>query len=241
MTENIVTLSRDDAIIEYLPLVKKVVDRIFVRNNHLEKDDLMSIGVIGLIDAIGKYDYSKSVPFEAYATLRIRGSIIDAMRKNGRVSRSKVDKLNSYYAAKEKLEQVLLRTPTQKEICNELRINDSELNKIYETVNDLSYISFESILFYKNGGEVPLYDLLKDDTSLTPENQYFHKEKKIILREAIDKLNEREKLILNLYYVEELTFKEIGYVLQLSIPRVSQIHGKILMKLRDNIQKKVSR
>jgi len=227
---------RDNLVIKYLPLVKKVVGRIDIKDNINDHDDLVSIGVIGLMDAIDKFDQSKNVPFEAYATLRIRGSVIDELRKSGRVSRDKIDKLNQYYHTKEKLENKLMRTPDEIEICKDLGINDKQLSKIHETVHYLGNYSLESTLFTSDGDDFTLMDVIKDDTLVAHIDKLINDENRGILIKAIDGLQEREQTILNLYYVEELSLKEIGYILDISIPRVSQIHGKILLKLRASIE-----
>lgn len=222
-----------DLIIKYLPLVKRIVSRIDVGDGELDKDDLFSIGVIGLMDALKKFDPQKGVPFEAYATVRIKGNIVDEFRKNGRVSRDRIAKLHEYYDAKERLEQEHHRTPDEQEICNTLGIGEKELSKLHETVHYLSKVSFESTLFHKDGNEVQLFDMIPDDNTDTPEEELLKKERKLLLNDAIQKLGEREQLILDLYYVQELTLKEIAYAMNISIPRVSQLHGKILLKLRE--------
>ncbi|HSL86766.1 MAG TPA: FliA/WhiG family RNA polymerase sigma factor [Bacteroidales bacterium] len=225
--------SENDMVLKYIPLVKRIVGRIETGEGDLDKDDLFSIGVIGLLDAIKKFDPGKAVPFEAYATLRIKGNIIDEMRKTGRVSRDRISKLNDYYGAKEKLEQELKRSPDEHQICVELGISEKELSKLHETVHYLSRVSFETTLFHKDGNEVQLSDLIKDETADTPEEDYLRKERRNQLRSAMKHLNEREQIILDLYYVQELTLKEIAYAMDISIPRVSQIHGKIILKLRE--------
>ncbi len=224
---------QDNLIIKHLPLVKRVVSRIDSKNSIYDLEDLISIGVIGLMDAIKRYDYRKKVPFEAYASLRIRGAVIDELRKAGPVSRNRIDKLNQYYMVKEKLENQLMRTPSELEICKDMDIDNKELSNIHETVHYLANISLESMIFSKDGNDTKLIDLIQDEDSISPEEYYTDGEKKRMLIEAIGKLDDREKTILNLYYVEELSMKEIAYILDISIPRVSQIHGKTLLKLRD--------
>jgi len=219
-------------IIKYLPLVKRVVGRIDAKDSEFDQDDLISVGVIGLMDALKKYDHTKKVPFEAYATLRIKGTVIDELRKSGRVSRDRIAKLNQYYLAKEDLEKSLGRTPDESEICKELAIGERELYKLHETVHYLSRISLESAVFSERGNEVQLIDMIEDQHIASPEERLIKNEEKSIVDCAINELKDREKIILNLYYVEELSLKEIAYILDISIPRVSQIHGKILIKLR---------
>lgn len=228
--------ARDNLIMKYLPLVKKVVGRIVTKDSMIDMDDLVSIGIIGLMDAIDKYDNNKNVPFEAYATLRIRGNVIDELRKSGRVSRDKIDKLNQFYQIKENLENRLMRTPEESEICEELNINEKQLSKIHETVHYLSNISLESALYNTDGFDFTLMEVIKDDTITSPDDKLIKEQQREVLMKSIDKLKTREKTILNLYYVEELSLKEIAYTLDISIPRVSQIHGKILLKLRTLIE-----
>jgi RNA polymerase sigma factor, FliA/WhiG family/RNA polymerase sigma factor, sigma-70 family len=228
--------SKDDLIIKYIPLVNRIVSRIEINDNALDYEDLVSVGIIGLMDAIEKFDSSKNVPFEAYAAIRIRGAVIDELRKSGKVSRDRIYKLNEYYAAKEKLEQELNRTPEEQEIIKELNVEAKELSKIYETFHYLSNVSLESVIYTKSGEEYNFMDTLKDEKEKSPEETYIDKERKKELKAAIEKLDEREQLILSLYYVEELTLKEISYVLDISIARVSQIHGKILSKLNSYIK-----
>ena len=225
--------AENDLVMKHIPLVERIVSRIDAGDGALDKDDLFSIGVIGLIDAIRKFDPGKAVPFEAYATLRIKGNIIDEMRKSGRVSRDRIGKLNRYYSAKEKLEKELMRNPEEHEICRELGITEKELAKLHETVHHLSKVSFEMTLFHKDGKEMQLADVIPDDSAGSPEEEFLRKERKHLLKEAMERLTEREKTILQLYYVEELTLKEIAYAMDISIPRVSQIHGKILLKMRE--------
>lgn len=224
--------TQEELIIKYLPLVERIAGRIEINNREYEEGDLINIGVIGLMDALKRFDHSKNVPFEAYASLRIRGAIMDELRRTGRVSRERIGKLNEYYAAKEKLENQLLRSPNESEIQKELGIDNKDLSKLHETVHYLSNTSLDSVIFSDKDSDVELIDLIEDEDSISPEDEILDKEKREYLKEAIDGLDDREKLILDLYYVEDLTLKEIGYILDVSIPRVSQLHGKALMKLR---------
>lgn len=226
----------EDLIIEYLPLVKNIVRKIEVRDNRLDYDDLVSIGTIGLMDAINRFDASKKVPFEAYASLRIKGTVMDELRKTGDVSRNRIAKLNEYNNMKEKLERELLRNPTEAEICQGLGIDEKELSKLHQTVHDLAGLSLESVILSQDTEGIELIDIIENEQVISPEDELVNKEMKAILGQSIDKLNDREQLILSLYYVEELTLTEIAYILEISVPRVSQIHGKILLKLKDNIR-----
>jgi RNA polymerase sigma factor for flagellar operon FliA len=174
-----------------------------------------------------------------YASLRIRGTVIDELRKSGRVSRDKIEKLNKYYQVKEDLEKTLMRTPEEKEIISQMGIDEKQLSKLHETVHYLSSVSLESTLYSANGEGFAMIDFIEDKAASSPEDDFLKKEMSGILQEAIKILNEREQTILNLYYVEELSLKEIAYIMDVSIPRVSQLHGKILLKLRDFIKELV--
>lgn len=226
----------ENLIIKHLPLVKRLVSKMDVGYTY-ELDDLINIGVIGLMDAIKKYDKNKNVPFEAYATLRIRGAVLDELRRAGPVSRDRISKLNQYYEAKEELERRNLRSADEDEIIEELGIDKKELSKIHETVHYLSNVSLETTIFSSDGSDMYLKDIIEDDNVETPEDILLKNERKGMLKSAIGMLDEREQIILDLYYVKELTLKEIAYVLDISTPRVSQIHGKILIKLRELLEK----
>lgn len=227
----------DDLIIKYIPLVKRIVAKMDTRNREYDEDDLFSIGIIGLIDALKKYDDKKGTSFETYAHIRVRGAIIDELRKLGKVSRNRIDKLNNYYREKEELEISLMRTPTEAEICEKMNMEKKDLFEIHETVNDLSNISLESVLFPQEEGTFGIIDVLEDKDAPSPQDELMKDEQSELLTRAIETLEEREKIILNLYYVEELTLKEIGHVLDISIPRVSQIHSKIIISLKGKIKK----
>lgn len=222
-------------IMRHLPLVKRVVSRMD-RGYDYDLDDLVSIGVIGLMDAIKKFDKGKNVPFEAYASLRIKGAVLDEMRRSGPVSRDRMGKLNKYYSAKEELTNRNLKTPSEEEICEELGIDASDLSKIHETVHHLSNVSLESTIFTGESSDVYLKDMIEDDSSQSPEDIILKNERKRMLKAAIGKLKEREQIILNLYYIEELPLKDIAYILDISTPRVSQIHGKTLIKLKELLE-----
>lgn len=227
------TDDKENLILEYIPLVKSVVAKIDGGNSGYEFEDLVNIGIIGLMDAIEKYDITRNVPFEAYARIRIRGSVIDELRKAGPVSRNRMEKLNEYYDAKKRLEHRLMRTPSEIEICNELGLSDNELSTIHETVHYLSGVSLESLIFSSEGNDTELKDMIEDDTVDLPEDQFSEKELSKALTNCISKLDKREQTLLSLYYLEEMTMKEIGYILDISVPRVSQIHGEIILKLKD--------
>ena len=222
----------EKTIQKYLPLISKIVDQISLSHRQYEKEDMIHTGVLGLIDAFQRFDSQKGIPFQHYAKWRIKGTIIDEMRKNGRVSRDKMKKIKQYYQTQNDLRQQLMREPTDEEICGALSISRQELYEIEDNIHYLSQYSLEDILFSGEGGEYERIEILEDQNTQTPEERLLEKERKEKLVEAMGQLTEREQLILNLYYKEEMTLKEIAEVLGVSLSRVSQIHGKILLKLR---------
>lgn len=229
--------NKENLIVEYIPLVKKTVDVSFANySGEFDRDDLISFGIIGLIDATKKYDSSKNASFETYAKLRIKGSIYDELRLHGKISRTKMSKVNKLYNALEKLQQKLTRKPTDLELMEYLGNTRTELNEIYSSINFLSRYSLEKTIFYKGDQEYTLKDILEDEKLKTPEEIVEIEERKEILSHAIKSLKEREQVILNLIYFEELPMKDIAEILEISSSRVSQLHGKILTKLKINIK-----
>jgi RNA polymerase sigma factor for flagellar operon FliA len=228
--------TQKDDLLHYLPMVKRIVKKIDNNDCIMDDDDLEIVGFIGLMDAMERYDTSKNVPFESYAVLRIRGTVIDELRKLGKVSRSRIRRLNKYYQTKEKLEYKLLRVPSESEICKEMGIDNNRLHEIHETAQQLSSCSLDSNIASNNGDDFTLLDVIKDESD-TPDELLIQVEEKDVLIDAINKLEERERILLNLYYVEELSFKEIAYILNISIPRVSQIHKRVLSRLKDLLER----
>lgn len=228
---------REATILKYVPLVEKVVRHIGLSNSDYEKSDLVNIGVIGLMDAIDKYDEEKKVPFENYAFIRIKGAIIDEIRRNGPVSRTGMNKLKDYRLTVETLQHSLKRIPTEEEICRELQITAKQLGQIYDTASYLATQSLEKMIFNEEGNGVELGDMLVDMHAVSVEEELLKNEQIGALKSAIGRLKEREQLILQLYYVEKLPLKEIAYVLEVSVPRVSQIHGKMILKLKEEMRR----
>lgn len=233
-------LSLEDEIIKHLPLVERVVNRIKIKNTDYEKGDLFNIGVIGLMDALKKFDHTKKVPFESYAAIRIRGAVFDEVRKHGKISRYRMGQLNEYYKARQELEQIEKREVTDLEICKHLDINQNQLNDIYDSLNYLASVSLEATLFNQDDDGLTVEDTLIDDSVEDAEQGIVEDERKQALQDSIKTLTEREQIILNLYYTEELTLKEIAEILGVSIARISQIHGKVISKLKLKIEEELA-
>jgi RNA polymerase sigma factor for flagellar operon FliA len=228
--------TRDALIRKYLPLVKQVAGRLSMGlPSQVEEDDLIASGVIGLLEALDRFNPSFNTTFKTYATWRIRGAMLDELRKLSWSPRSFSQRLRQLQAVEQKLGHSLGREPSIAELAAELDWTPSAVEQLYAQVNYYSLVSLESLLFTPSllaseaGGGDPLSFA---GPFILPEDSVEKKERQELLAKAIEELSEREKLILSLYYKEELTLKEIGSLLKVSIARVSQIHAKTLQKLR---------
>ncbi|WP_027108812.1 sigma-70 family RNA polymerase sigma factor [Lacticigenium naphthae] len=224
-------------MLEYMPLVEKAARNTKVKSHLYDQDDLISMGTLGLMDAIEKYKPDTNVPFEKYAYVRIKGSIIDEVRKHARVPRTRVSKLNEFYRAKEELERKHLQTPSELEICQAMGIDKKQLSAIHQTIHSLAAISLEDILFKDSDNDREWKDSVEDKKSISVEGALLQSEQSDYLKKAIGSLTEREQTILQLYYVDSLPLKEIAYIYNLSVPRISQIHAQLLLKLRSFLRR----
>ncbi|MGL4874737.1 MAG: FliA/WhiG family RNA polymerase sigma factor [Clostridium sp.] len=223
---------------EYIPLVKYIASRVSIgRNKTIEYDDLVGYGMIGLIDAINKYDENKGMKFSSYASLRIKGSMIDELRKHRPISKGAMDKLKKYNEAVEYLQSELLREPTREEVCKYLQVGKEEITKIEEYINILAVVSLDNVILGEEE-DMTILSTIEDRKTKTPEQEYLQRELNEVLKESIDELKEKDKIILNLYYYEELNLKEIGKILEISESRVCQIHSRALRNLKGIIKKK---
>ncbi|MFT4413587.1 FliA/WhiG family RNA polymerase sigma factor [Fredinandcohnia humi] len=229
----------DVLVKRYMPLVTFHVQRISVTlPKSVNKDDLKSLGMIGLYDALEKFDPTRDLKFDTYASFRIRGAILDGLRKEDWLPRSSREKAKKVDAAIEKLEQKLMRNATIKEIAEEVQMSENEVS---QTVNEgffANILSMDDYQYEEDGNEKSVF-AIKDNSTLTPEEHVVKKELISQLVEVIDQLNEKEKIIISLFYKEELTLTEIGQVMGLSTSRISQIHSKALFKLKNTLQKNV--
>lgn len=229
------TKSRDikEQIIEkYLPLVKYIASRVIIgKSKYIEFEDLVSYGIIGLIDAVNKFDETKGMKFTSYASIRIKGSMIDEIRKNSPISKGAMDKLNRYNDTVEYLEKELIREPSYDEIAKKMGISVSEISEIESVVNYISIVSLEDLIF-SDDDDMPLMGTIEDQNSPSPERKFEEKEKLEYLSKALENLNEKDKLVLSLYYYKRFTLKQIGKVLNVSESRVCQLHSRAILHLR---------
>ncbi len=228
---------RENIILEYVPLVKLVAGRLSMYLGYtVEYEDLVSYGIFGLIDAIDKFDYDKGIKFETYASLRIRGSILDQIRKLDWIPRSVRQKQKKIDAAISKIETETNKTAIDEDIAKELEISLDE----YYTWEGQTKLSNVSSLdeFIEQGSDVKAgHNNSMADTE--PEKVMEQDELKRMLAEALEKLTEKERKVVLLYYYEELTLKEVSRVLEVSESRVSQLHTRALQKMNQLLGKNI--
>lgn len=233
------TQDRDGMILQYTPLIKYIAHRLAIRlPSHISIDDLISAGVIGLMDALTKFDPGKKVEFKTYAEFRIRGAMLDELRSMDWVPRSVRQKATQIERTINQLEKKKGRSVEDEEIASEIGIS---LDAYYETMKNLhglSPLDMEEVQkrFPRLSLE-EILDSLVDSEENDPFHQYSLKELKKVLARAIDELSSKEKMVISLYYYEELTLKEIGEALDLTESRICQIHTKGVLKLRARLKR----
>ncbi len=221
---------REQLILEYAPLVKVVAGRLSMYLGYnVEYDDLVSYGIFGLIDAIDKFDRQKEVKFETYASLRIRGAILDQIRKMDWIPRTVRQKQKKIDEAIKRVEMQTGKTALDEEIAEELGLTENELQEWQSQLKVTNVVSLNE--FIEQGTE-PVMDAKNNSHFAQPEDIVQEAELKEKLHEAMQQLTEKEKKVILLYYYEDLTLKEISKVLQVSESRVSQLHTKALSKMQ---------
>lgn len=231
------TQARDELILRYAPLAKVYAGQLVSAGTHLDFDECLSCGILGLIDAVDRFEPESAASFKHYAGYRIRGSIVDGMRKMGRVPESVYRNARRIEKVSLQLALELGRIPSDEEIASALRIS---LETYHAWVGDVACsipLSLESPVTSIDEGEaITLLDTLPDSSENDPVAIAENAETRDALATAIDSLSDTERLVLTLYYYEELTLKEIGEVLGITESRVSQIHAKTILKLRGKLR-----
>lgn len=223
----------DKTIEEYIPLVKYIASRVVIgKSRYVEYEDLVSYGIIGLLDAVNKFDNGKGVKFSTYASIRIKGAILDELRKNSPLPKNALDKLSQYNCAVEKLQNILGCEPTEDQIAEEMDIGLSEVIEIEGYINYLSVTSLDDLLFSEDENKTgSIY--LEDRNSPDPVMVLEENEKLEYLKLGLQMISEKDRNILSLYYNEGLTMKEIGYIYGISESRVCQINSRAILNLRN--------
>ncbi len=225
---------KEVALSRYAPLVKYVVDRLALHlPKSVERDDLISAAIIGLFDALEKYDASKGTKIETYAIWRIRGAILDELRSLDWASRSIRRKARNVEEVARELGQRLGRAATEEEVADALNLSPVELSRLLDEVHGTALLSLsKSVSSDEDQDFIQLEDIVDDPTHRDALDQIETDEAREVLLETIDGLPEQQRLVVALYYYEEMTLKEIGEALHISESRVSQIHTRAVKTLK---------
>ncbi len=228
---------RDRLILNYAPLVKYVAGRVGSGlPAHVDEEDLVSYGLLGLMGAIDRFDPTRDIKFETFAMSRIKGAIIDELRSLDWVPRSVRARARDIERAMADLERRLHRAPTDEEIAAKLGISEEDLDESLTDISRSSIAALDELWTVSGasggGDQVALIDTIEDTAGPDPQGALAQTELKEALGEAIARLPEREKLVVTLYYYEELTLREIGEVLGVTESRVSQLHTKAILRLK---------
>mgnify|MGYP003952761047 CR=1 FL=1 len=228
---------KDEIIIEYAPLIRYIAQKIASRlPSSIELDDLISCGVIGLMDAIEKFDPSRDNKFKTYAEFRIRGAILDELRAQDWVPRSIREKAKLVERTYIKLESKLGRPATDEEMCEELNLEQEEFYDLLNKAKSISLLNIDDSTTFKRGDKKLISSLMENSRSSNPFVAVNYKYAKDKIKEGIKQLPEKQRLVLSLYYYEDLNLKEIGQVLDVTESRVSQLHTQAILKLKGKLR-----
>lgn len=225
-----------ELITRFLPLVTKVANRLAIGlPNTVDKDDLISFGRFGLLDALQKFDYTRGLQFETYAMWRIRGAMIDGLRENDWIPRTVRDKAKKIEEAYNILEQRNLRVPTDLEVCEYLGMTEKELQQVLFDTSLASMVSIDEAVGDEDEQKTARHSYVVDEVTPRPEAIAESNSLKEVLTKTIDKLPEKERLVVSLFYFEEMTLSEIAEIMSLSPSRISQLHSKAIFRLRSSL------
>jgi RNA polymerase sigma factor for flagellar operon FliA len=231
--------ARERLVVAYSPLVKYVAGRMASGlPAHVEEADLISYGLVGLISAIERFDIEREIKFETYAITRIKGAIIDELRSLDWVPRSVRSRAREIEKANSKLEHRLQRAPSDEEMATELEMTDEEFQEALVLISNSTIAALDELwtVSDSSGDQVSLLDTITDPRAPDPATIMDATELKDRVADAIARLPEREKLVIALYYYENLTLREIGEVLGVTESRISQLHTKAVLRLRSRLQ-----
>ncbi len=231
--------ARERLVLAYSPLVKYVAGRMSSGlPAHVEEADLISYGLLGLISAIERFEPAREIRFETFAITRIKGSIIDELRSLDWVPRSVRAKAREIERANAKLEHKLHRAPTDQEMAEELEVDLEDFQESLMRISNSSVVALDELwtVSDSSGDQVSLLDTIQDESAADPAQEMDLTDMKDRLADSIARLPEREKLVVALYYYENLTLREIGEVLGVTESRVSQLHTKAVLRLKSRLQ-----
>ena len=229
--------TRDQILIEYAPLIKYIAQKIAARlPSNIEIDDLISCGVIGLMDAIQKFDATRENKFKTYAEFRVRGAMLDELRAQDWVPRSVREKAKLVERTYSKLESELGRPATDDEMCTELNLPQEEFHELLDKAKSVSLLNIDDASFFNKGDRKLMANFMEDSTRANPFVAVSHKNLKEMVKIAIESLPEKQRVVLSLYYYEDLNLKDIGQVLGVTESRVSQLHTQAIVGLKTKLR-----
>ena len=225
--------TKNEIIIEYAPLIKYIAQKIASRlPSNIELDDLISCGIIGLMDAIDKFDPKRDNKFKTYAEFRVRGAILDELRAQDWIPRSIREKAKIIERAYAKLEALLGRSATDEEMSEELGVPQEEFHNMLHKARSVALLNIDDSSSFNKGDKKLIANLMMDSKVSNPFSAVAYKNSRDKIKEGIASLPEKQRLVLSLYYYEDLNLKEIGRVLNVTESRVSQLHTQGIVKLR---------
>jgi RNA polymerase sigma factor for flagellar operon FliA len=233
--------ARERLVVAYSPLVKFIAGRVASGlPAHVDEGDLISYGLFGLIGAIERYDPDREIKFETFAVARVKGAIIDELRSLDWVPRSVRSRARDVEKANAQLESKLQRAPTDEEIAAKLQMSVDEFNKTLLDISNSSVLALDDLWSFADpdgsGSRLSVLDTIEDPRAVDPHSEADSSEMKDRLTDALEILPQRERLVVSLYYYENLTLREIGEVLGVTESRVSQLHTKAVLALRSHVQ-----
>ena len=238
--KNITIEERNKIIENYLPMIESITKRISARlPANIQYNDLISSAVIGLMDAIGKYDSSRNNKFKTYAEFRVRGAILDALRAQDWTPRSVRDKAKKIDRITKELEQKLSRIPTEKEIAEGLNVTLDQYHNMLDQTKEVNVISIDESSVFNTNDKSSMLKLLEDNYSSL--SHISRKDIQKLIKNAIKELPERQRIVLSLYYYEDFNLKKIGDILKVTESRVSQLHAQAITRLRYKLINKIEK
>lgn len=231
---------RERLILRYAPLVKYVAGRMAVgMPSHVDRRDLASYGMFGLLDAIDRFDVDSGYKFETYASRRVRGAIVDELRSMDWVPRSVRRKAREIERALTELQGRLHRAPTDDELAKELDLTPEQLADALTQVSMTSLAALDSALTGADGDTISIIDTVVDEGQVTPDEAVDERAMRQLVSEAMERLTDREQTVLALYYFDGMTLRQVGEVLGVTESRVCQIHSKAILALRSRLERDV--
>ena len=232
------TASESALIEKYLPLVSSVVARLAMTlPEHVDQDDLYSVGLVGLLQAVRNYDPSCGTSFETYARVRVRGAMLDELRRMDWVPRTVHEKARKLKAVMAELEQKIGRTPTEAQMAKAMNLSADEYSKLLDEIRPAAFICLDSVTSAEDGDAGALYEVIADTSEENPVDQVSQRELKQVIFERLKELPEMQRKVLALYYLEDMHLREIAEVFGLTESRICQIHAQAIVSIRAYVQR----